>query len=196
MVTAKSPYRKSKYPNTFSDFEGFRAEIVARRKTLIPVKSHFNMTAKALQRIEEGSELRAPMIHKYLSLIGHRGAVGLKRGLKVAWREIPIEKLSDAAILAAKADSLPNRDIARLIGKSQDYFSLQETKPTVELAVKIFQTLGYKVNFRLYNEGLTEEMQKNLEHTRGKLGLKEGQDPKPTVHQLEAQAALDALFLS
>jgi len=195
-MTVRSPYGKSKVPVKLADLAGFRSEITERRRTLVPVKSHLNMTPKALQKIEEGSDLRAPMVERYLSLIGHSGSVVLKRGTQKFGGEIPIGKLSEAAVLAVKSDAMPNRDVARELGKGQDYFSLKETQPSLEFAVEILQFLGYEVRFRLYSHGITEEMEQNLAEKRGKLGLKAvGAEATPvSAQQLQAQEAFAALF--
>lgn len=190
---AKSPYGKSKIPTKLSTFADFRREIVERRRVLVPAKSHMNLTAKALQKIEEGSDLRAAMVEKYLTLIGHSATVALKRGTQPLG-EIPIGKISEAATLAVKSDGMANREIARQLGKSQDYFSLKETTPSLEFALEIFEFLGYDVRFRLYSNGITEEMEQNLAAKRGKLGTSIGPTTKPTAQQLEAQQALAALF--
>ena len=190
----KSPYGKSKVPRKLKDLKSFREEIVARRKVLVPAKSHMNMTAKALQKIEDGSELRAPMVERYLALIGHTATVSLKRGTQNLG-ELPIEKISEAAVLAAKSDGMPNRDIARQLGKSQDYFSLKETMPSLESAVEIFEFLGYEVKFRLYSHGITEEMEANLSEKRQKLGLRSAGARTATAQQTRAQKALESLFL-
>lgn len=191
----KSPYGKSKEPKKISDLKKFRAEIVERRRVLVPSKSHMNMTSKALQKIEEGSDLRSPMVEKYLSLIGHSATVVLKRGTLPFSGELPLGKISEAAILAVKSDGLPNREVARQLGKCQDYFSLKETMPSLELAVETFETLGYTVRFRLYSNGITEEMEQNLELKRGKLGLVGSGRATPNAQRSEAQKALEALFL-
>ncbi len=194
MAAPKSPYGKSKHPRRFSSLEEFRDEIVERRKTLVPTKSHLNLTAKALDKIEQGSDLRPPMVAKYLTLIGHRATVALKRGTAPV-REVALEKLSEASILAVKADSMANRDVARQLGKNQDYFSLKDSSPSLEFALEIFAFLGYDPKLRLYSEGITEEMSNNLELKRSKLGLRcRKEESSRTVQQLEAQSALDALL--
>lgn len=195
-MTARSPYGKSKVSVKLADLAEFRREIVERRRTLVPVKSHLNMTPKALQKIEEGSDLRAPMVERYLSLIGHSASVVLKRGTQKFGGEIPIGKLSEAAVLAVKSDAMPNRDVARALGKGQDYFSLKETQPSLEFALEILQFLDYEVRFRLYSNGITEEMEQNLAEKRGKLGLKsiESQSSAASAQQLQAQQAFAALF--
>lgn len=193
-MVAKSPYGRSKHPARFSSFEELRAEIVERRRTLIPSKSHMNMAPKALQKVEEGSELRAPQLERYLALMGHRATVALRDG-NGPIRELPLGKISEAAVLAVKASAMANRDVARALGKFRDYFSLKETRPSVEFALEIFRFLGYSVGLRLYSQGITDEMEQNLELKRRRLGLKGAGSSAPSARQSEAESALAELFL-
>lgn len=161
----------------------------------MPAKSHMNLTAKALDRIEDGSDLRPPMVERYLELIGHSATVMLKQA-GTNRGEIPLGKLSEASVLAVKASSLANRDVARQLGKNENYFSMKESSPSLEFALEIFEFLGYSLGFRLYSHGITEEMATNLKIKREKLGLKgAGSQPQATPQQLKAQSAFDSLFL-
>lgn len=191
-MTVRSPYGKSKEPTKLTDLAEFRQEILERRKALVPVKSHLNMSPRALAKIESGSELRCSMVERYLELIGHSATVVLKRGTRSFGREIPLGELSELAVLTVKADAMPNRDVARALGKGQDYFSLKETQPSLEFALEILRFLGYEVRFRLYSQGITETMEQNIAEKRGKLGLRSLDELSP--QQSQARDALEVLL--
>lgn len=191
-MSARSPYGASKEPAKIISLDEFRREILERRKTLVPAKSHLNMSPRALAKIESGFDLRCSMVERYLELIGHSASVILKRGTQSFGKEIPLGKLSEAAVLTVKADAMPNRDVARALGKGQDYFSLKETQPSLEFALKILQFLGYEVRFRLYSHGITEAMERNIAEKRGKLGLRSSDEL--SSQQLQAQERLTALL--
>jgi len=191
-MSARTAYGASKNPTKIPSLADFRKEIVVRRKVLIPVKSHLNLSPRAVTKIESGSELRCSMVDRYLELIGHSATVALKRGTQNLSKEIPLVDLSEATVLMVKADAMPNRDVARALGKGQDYFSLKETQPSLEFALEILQFLGYEVRFRLYSHGITEAMERNVAEKRGKLGLRASGEQ--SSHQLQAQADLEALI--
>lgn len=192
-MASKSPYGNSSTPKKLKDLQSFLSEIAERRRVLVPAKSHMNMTAKALQKIEEGEDLRAVMVEKYLTLIGHSATVALRRG-KESLGEIPLGKISEAAVLAVKADAISNREVAESVGKCQGYFSMPETSPSLELSLEIFEALGYNLRFRLYSHGITETMEKNIELKREKIGLVSSRSAAPSSRQREAKEALSALF--
>jgi len=191
-MTVRSPYGKSKEPAKLADLAEFRREILERRRVLVPVKSHLNLSPRALAKIESGSDLRCSMVERYLELIGHSASVVLKRGTQNFGKEIPLGSLSEVAVLTVKADAMPNRDVARALGKGQDYFSLRETQPSLEFALEILQFLGYEVRFRLYSHGVTETMEQNIAEKRGKLGLRSLEEPSP--QQRQAREELEALL--